>query len=165
MASHQSIGSGSSLKYGKSSSMDQQVLCYHNQIAPLRTVKYGGPTKGKRFMVVLTGRFFKWVDEINEVGDLQMLLQQKDSKITELEQEVEELKQKVKRLKAKKVKLQDEVREIGIATSGTLFEMKENNIDKKLMLTLVGGSMLWDVFVWGEIGAAFEMKDVDATLI
>ncbi|KAL2898818.1 Protein ZGRF1 [Bienertia sinuspersici] len=141
MASHQSIGSGSSSKYGKSSSMDQQVLCYHNQIAPLRTVKYGGPTKGKRFYGCSywprTCRFFKWVDEIDEVGDLQMLLQQKDSKIAELEQEVEEMKQKVKRLKAKKVKLQAEVREIGIATSGTLFEMKENNIDKKPMLTLV----------------------------
>ncbi|KAL2934426.1 Protein ZGRF1 [Bienertia sinuspersici] len=29
--------------------MGQQVLCYHNKIAPLRMVKYDGPTKGKRF--------------------------------------------------------------------------------------------------------------------
>ncbi|KAL2938278.1 DNA topoisomerase 3-alpha [Bienertia sinuspersici] len=143
MASHQSIGSGSSSKSGKSSSMGQQVLCYHNQIAPLRTVKYDGPTKGKRFYGCSywpeqrTCGFFKWVDEIDEVGDLQMLLQQKDSKIAELEQEMEELKQKVKRLKAKKEKLQDEVGEMGIATTETLFQMKENNTDKKLMLTLV----------------------------
>ncbi|KAL2901897.1 Protein ZGRF1 [Bienertia sinuspersici] len=100
MASHQSIGSGSSSKSGKSSSMGQQVLCYHNQIAPLRTVKYDGPTKGKRFY----GCSY-WP--------------------------------KVKRLKAKKEKLQDEVGEMGIATTETLFEMKENNTDKKLMLTLV----------------------------
>ncbi|KAL2901914.1 Protein ZGRF1 [Bienertia sinuspersici] len=87
MASHQSIGSGSSSKSGKSSSMGQQVLCYHNQIAPLRTVKYDGPTKGKRFY----GCSYWPVNEIDEVGDLQMLLQQKDSKIAELEQEMEEL--------------------------------------------------------------------------
>ncbi|KAL2895016.1 DNA topoisomerase 3-alpha [Bienertia sinuspersici] len=49
MASHQSIGSGSSSKSEKSSSMGQKVLCYHKQIALLRTVKYDGPTKGKRF--------------------------------------------------------------------------------------------------------------------
>ncbi|KAL2923532.1 DNA topoisomerase 3-alpha [Bienertia sinuspersici] len=123
--------------------MGQQVLCYHNQIAPLRTVKYDGPTKGKRFYGCSywpehrTCGFFKWVDEIDEVGELQMLLQQKDSKIAELQQEMEEMKQKVKRLKAKKEKLQDEVGEMGVATTETLFEMKENSTDKKLMLTLV----------------------------
>ncbi|KAL2893734.1 Exostosin-3, partial [Bienertia sinuspersici] len=72
--------------------------------------------------------FFKWVDEIGEVGELQMLLQEKDSKIAKLEQEMEELKQKVKRLKVKKEKLQDEVGEMGIATTETLFEMKEKTL-------------------------------------
>ncbi|KAL2905319.1 V-type ATP synthase subunit I, partial [Bienertia sinuspersici] len=91
--------------------MGQQVLCYHNEIAPLMTMKYHGPTKGNIFY-----------------GCSYWLV--RDSKTVELEQEKEELKQKVKRLKVKKEKLQDEVGEMRIATTKTLLEMKENNTDK-----------------------------------
>ncbi|KAL2942620.1 Protein ZGRF1 [Bienertia sinuspersici] len=82
--------------------MGQQVLCYHNQIAPLRTVKYDGPTKGKCYY----GCSY-WPNRGHAYfsNGLMKLMKLKDSKIAEVEQEMEELKQKVKRLKAKKEKL------------------------------------------------------------
>uniref|UniRef100_A0A803LPI8 GRF-type domain-containing protein n=1 Tax=Chenopodium quinoa TaxID=63459 RepID=A0A803LPI8_CHEQI len=115
MASHNSIGSSSRSRSKQTSS--SQVVCYHNEIAPLRTVRYDGPTKGKRFFGCSywpeqrTCGFFKWADEVDD--------------------------DKVKRLKAKKEKLVEEVEEMGIATTETMFELKENNTDKRLMLTLV----------------------------
>ncbi|KAL2924730.1 Golgi apparatus membrane protein TVP23, partial [Bienertia sinuspersici] len=71
--------------------------------------------KESAFMVVLIGR---WVNEIDGVV-------RKGRAETESE-----------KVEGKKEKLQDEVRELGIATTETMFEMKENNTDKKLMLTL-----------------------------
>ncbi|KAL2923538.1 Ubiquitin carboxyl-terminal hydrolase 2 [Bienertia sinuspersici] len=110
MASHQSIGSGSSSKSGK--------IKFNGSASPLlpqsncsfedSEVRWSNQRKALLWLFLLAG--------INEM---------------------EELKQKVKRLKEKKEKLQDEVGEMGIATTETLFEMKENNTDKKLMLTLV----------------------------
>uniref|UniRef100_A0A803NEX8 Uncharacterized protein n=1 Tax=Chenopodium quinoa TaxID=63459 RepID=A0A803NEX8_CHEQI len=78
--------------------------------------------------------FFKWVDDIRE---LQYQNVDKNSIIMELEDKIELLKEKVRKLKAKQEKLVDQVEEMGMATTETLFEMKENNTDKKLMLTLI----------------------------
>uniref|UniRef100_A0A803MU94 GRF-type domain-containing protein n=1 Tax=Chenopodium quinoa TaxID=63459 RepID=A0A803MU94_CHEQI len=141
MASHNSIGSSSRSRSKQTSS--SQVVCYHNEIAPLRTVHYDGPTKGKRFFGCSywpeqrTCGFFKWADEVDDVCDLQHLVMEKETRICELEYEMDMMKDKVKRLKAKKEKLVEEVEEMGIATTETMFELKENNTDKRLMLTLV----------------------------
>uniref|UniRef100_A0A803N433 Zinc finger GRF-type domain-containing protein n=1 Tax=Chenopodium quinoa TaxID=63459 RepID=A0A803N433_CHEQI len=48
MASHAS-GSSTSRSRSRLSPFPHQVVCYHNEVAPLRMVKYDGPTKGKRF--------------------------------------------------------------------------------------------------------------------
>ncbi|XP_021756015.1 uncharacterized protein LOC110721183 [Chenopodium quinoa] len=116
------------------------IYCYHDEVAPLRTVKHGRPTQGKRFYDCSytpehsTCGFFKWVDDIRE---LQYQNVDKNSIIMELEDKIELLKEKVRKLKAKQEKLVDQVEEMGMATTETLFEMKENNTDKKLMLTLI----------------------------
>uniref|UniRef100_A0A803LR25 Uncharacterized protein n=1 Tax=Chenopodium quinoa TaxID=63459 RepID=A0A803LR25_CHEQI len=81
--------------------------------------------------------FFKWADEVDDVRNLQHLVMEKETRICELEYEMDMMKDKVKRLKAKKEKLVEEVEEMGIATTEIMFELKENNTDKRLMLTLV----------------------------
>uniref|UniRef100_A0A803N2H6 Uncharacterized protein n=1 Tax=Chenopodium quinoa TaxID=63459 RepID=A0A803N2H6_CHEQI len=90
--------------------------------SPLRTVRYDGLTKGKSFF-----RCLYWPH----------LVMEKETRICELEYELDMMKDKVKRLKANKEKLVEEVEEMGIATTETMFELKENNNDKRLMLTLV----------------------------
>uniref|UniRef100_A0A803MXS1 GRF-type domain-containing protein n=1 Tax=Chenopodium quinoa TaxID=63459 RepID=A0A803MXS1_CHEQI len=150
MASQLSAGFGSSRSRSKGISSPAKLVCYHNEFAPLRTVRYDGPTKGKRFYGCSywceqkTCGFFKWADEVDDVRDLQQIVIEKEETISELEHQVDMLKQeqelmrdKVKKLKAKKEKLFEEVEEMGIATTETMFELKENNSEKRLMLTLV----------------------------
>uniref|UniRef100_A0A803N2H7 Uncharacterized protein n=1 Tax=Chenopodium quinoa TaxID=63459 RepID=A0A803N2H7_CHEQI len=79
----------------------------------------------------------QWADEVDDVHDLQHLVMEKETRICELEYELDMMKDKVKRLKANKEKLVEEVEEMGIATTETMFELKKNNNDKRLMLTLV----------------------------
>ena len=75
------------------------------------------------------------MDEVDDVQELQTIVMERDTQIVELEMEKDELKEKIRRLKAKKEKLVNEVEEI--ATTETMFALKENNKDKKLMLTLI----------------------------
>uniref|UniRef100_A0A803MJI9 Zinc finger GRF-type domain-containing protein n=1 Tax=Chenopodium quinoa TaxID=63459 RepID=A0A803MJI9_CHEQI len=49
MASHLFVGSGSSRSRSKGNASPSQLVCYHNEIAPLRIIRYDGPTKGKIF--------------------------------------------------------------------------------------------------------------------
>ncbi|KAL2934133.1 Lamin-like protein [Bienertia sinuspersici] len=62
------------------------VLCFHQDLVPLRTVKnsYG---------------FFKWADEEDRIQELQFLLFERDTRIAELEILIEELENEVKNLK------------------------------------------------------------------
>uniref|UniRef100_A0A803KV08 Uncharacterized protein n=1 Tax=Chenopodium quinoa TaxID=63459 RepID=A0A803KV08_CHEQI len=82
--------------------------------------------RGKGWAEHSTCGFFKWVDDIRE---LQYQNVDKNSIIMELEDKIELLKEKVRKLKAKQEKLVDQVEEMGMATTETLFEMKENNTD------------------------------------
>uniref|UniRef100_A0A803L5E0 GRF-type domain-containing protein n=1 Tax=Chenopodium quinoa TaxID=63459 RepID=A0A803L5E0_CHEQI len=115
MANHLSVGFGSSRSRTKGNASPSQLVCYHNKIAPLRTVCYDGPMKGKRFYGCSywpeqrTCGFFKWVDEVDDIRELQHVVHEKETTICELEHEVEMLKQemellrdKVKKLKARK---------------------------------------------------------------
>uniref|UniRef100_A0A803N245 GRF-type domain-containing protein n=1 Tax=Chenopodium quinoa TaxID=63459 RepID=A0A803N245_CHEQI len=102
-----SVGSGArSRSRGNSSPI--QVYCYHDDVAPLRTVRHNGPTKGKRFYGCSywpeqrTCDFFKWYDEVDDVKVLQHRVLDKISRISELEDENECLREKVKKLKAKR---------------------------------------------------------------
>ncbi|KAL2921995.1 DNA topoisomerase 3-alpha [Bienertia sinuspersici] len=68
-----------------------QVMYYHGEIAPLREVKYNGPTYGKKFYGCSywprACGYFKWADEVHEIRDMQLRLLEKDTKIAELEME------------------------------------------------------------------------------
>uniref|UniRef100_A0A803MI96 GRF-type domain-containing protein n=1 Tax=Chenopodium quinoa TaxID=63459 RepID=A0A803MI96_CHEQI len=125
------------------------VYCYHDEVAPLRTVKYDGPTKGKLFYGCSfwprTCGFFKWVDEVDDIRDLKSRIVDKNLIIMELEDKLELVKEKVKKLKAKQEKLVDDVAEVGIVATETLFEMKENNTDKKLNVALILSWAFFDV--------------------
>uniref|UniRef100_A0A803L7M5 GRF-type domain-containing protein n=1 Tax=Chenopodium quinoa TaxID=63459 RepID=A0A803L7M5_CHEQI len=114
-------GSGSRSR-SKGNSSPAQVYCYHDEVAPLRTVRHNGPTKGKRFYGCSYWPF--------RVLD-------KDPRLCELEDENDSLREKVKKLKAKKEELEDKVAQMGIATTETMLELKEHNTDKRLMLTLI----------------------------
>ncbi|KAL2932978.1 Protein ZGRF1, partial [Bienertia sinuspersici] len=47
-----------------------QVVCYHNKVAPLRMVRFDGPTKGKHFY----GCSYSVVDEVDNVCKLQQIV-------------------------------------------------------------------------------------------
>ncbi|XP_021736308.1 uncharacterized protein LOC110702869 [Chenopodium quinoa] len=89
--------------------------------------------------------FFKWVDEVDDIRDLKSRIVDKNLIIMELEDKLELVKEKVKKLKAKQEKLVDDVAEVGIVATETLFEMKENNTDKKLNVALILSWAFFDV--------------------
>ncbi|KAL2922056.1 Endonuclease 8-like 3, partial [Bienertia sinuspersici] len=142
MASQQSMNSDSSSmskSRSRSGSMPQ-LLCYHNDITPIRVVKLDGPTRGKRFMAVhigLTCGFFKWADESDEVRELQFKLFEKDTKIAELELENSLLQEKVKELKQTNLMNRDQLEEILLENSVTREEMYTATANKKLYVFLL----------------------------
>ncbi|KAL2902052.1 DNA topoisomerase 3-alpha [Bienertia sinuspersici] len=87
----------------------EPVKCYHNEVALLRTVRFNGPTQGKR-----TCGFFKWVDEVDTVNELQFMVFERDTIISELEYEKELLEADVKKLRKKGEELQDQVNELAM---------------------------------------------------
>ncbi|KAL2937697.1 hypothetical protein RDABS01_021146, partial [Bienertia sinuspersici] len=109
-----------------------QVLYCHNEGAPLRMIRYEGTTEGKR-----ARRFFKWVDKFDNVCELQQVVLERDTQIIELEIEKDALKEKIRRLKAKKETLFNEVEEMRMAITETMFELKENIKEKRMMLTMI----------------------------
>uniref|UniRef100_A0A803N9T0 GRF-type domain-containing protein n=1 Tax=Chenopodium quinoa TaxID=63459 RepID=A0A803N9T0_CHEQI len=92
--SHGSVGSGSRFR-SRGNSSPMQVYCNHDKVAPLRTVRHDGPTKGKRFYGCSywpeqrTCSFFKWYDVVDDVKVLQHRVLDKESRISELEDEIE----------------------------------------------------------------------------
>ncbi|KAL2924667.1 DNA topoisomerase 3-alpha [Bienertia sinuspersici] len=97
-----SQNSGDSLSTSGARSMSRSsvppVKCYHDDIAPIRTVRVNCPTQGRRFygcshypgyvlFLIENLWIFKWTDEVDNVLDLQMLAIEKDTKISELEYE------------------------------------------------------------------------------
>ncbi|KAL2936603.1 DNA topoisomerase 3-alpha [Bienertia sinuspersici] len=113
MASSQSAGGSSSMSRSRSGSQLPQLRCYHDEVALVRVVKHHGPTLGKRFYGFgrwpRTCGFFKWVDEPDEVTELQFRLFEKDTEITQLEMEKQMLDEKVRRLKQTNLNIQDQV--------------------------------------------------------
>ncbi|KAL2904110.1 DNA topoisomerase 3-alpha, partial [Bienertia sinuspersici] len=120
-------GSSSSFSGSRSRSIPSSpplVKCFNDEIAPLRIVKFHGPTRGKRFYDCpywpRTCGYFKWVDEVDE----------KDTAISELQYEKECLEESVKKLKENNSKLEDDVNELAYAVK---FESMESvKADKKL---------------------------------
>ncbi|KAL2901786.1 putative RNA 2'-phosphotransferase [Bienertia sinuspersici] len=70
------------------SSGKPHVLYFHQDRTPLRLNSYG---------------YFKWVDEEYRVQELQFLVFERDTRITELEILIEEFKNDVKKLKENKL--------------------------------------------------------------
>ncbi|KAL2893843.1 DNA topoisomerase 3-alpha, partial [Bienertia sinuspersici] len=102
------------------------VKCYHDDVAPIRTVRVNCPTQGRRFYgcshYPRTCGFFKWADEVDNVLDLQMLAIEKDTKISELEYERDVLKGKVA--------------ELAIENTEKFHAMETVKADKKLCIML-----------------------------
>ncbi|KAL2922788.1 Protein ZGRF1, partial [Bienertia sinuspersici] len=135
IASQQSHSSGCSSRSRGSLS---QVRCYHNEIAPLRSVKHNGPTIGKRFYgcaywPITNMWIFKWADEVRE---LQMLVFEKDTTIAQPEMEKELLEKKVRVLKKKKVVLHEQVEEFSIENNETHLAMYTARADKRVLAAL-----------------------------
>ncbi|KAL2929309.1 Protein ZGRF1, partial [Bienertia sinuspersici] len=136
MASQQSMNSdSSSMSKSKSRSGSMpQLLCYHNDIAPIRVVKHDGPTRGKRFYGC---SHLIWTDESNEVRELQFKLFEKDTEIAVLELENSLLQEKVKELKQTNLKNHDQLEEILLENSVTREGMYTATADKKLYVFLL----------------------------
>ncbi|KAL2938710.1 Endonuclease 8-like 3, partial [Bienertia sinuspersici] len=78
------------------------VKCFHEEEAPLRVVRFNGPTVGKRFYGCAhwprTCGFFKWAEEVDEIVELQQKMFEKDVTIAELQMENDMLKRTNERL-------------------------------------------------------------------
>ncbi|KAL2930897.1 DNA topoisomerase 3-alpha [Bienertia sinuspersici] len=94
MVSQNSSASGSSSQYRLSGPV---VKCYHNEVAPLRVVRHNGPRLGMKFYACAywpaTCGFFSWVDDANLIQDMQFQILDKDTTITDLDNEVKMLKE------------------------------------------------------------------------
>ncbi|KAL2927331.1 DNA topoisomerase 3-alpha [Bienertia sinuspersici] len=150
MASQNSGGSVSaSGARSNSRSSVPPVKCYHDDVAPIRTVKVNCPTQGRRFYgcshYPRTFGFFKWADEVDNVLELQMLAIEKDTKISELEYERDVLKGKVKKLKQSTTELENQVAELAIENTEKFHAMETVKADKKLCIMLF---MSWVFFAF-----------------
>ncbi|KAL2898932.1 DNA topoisomerase 3-alpha, partial [Bienertia sinuspersici] len=105
---------------------ERQVLCYHDEVAPLRVVRFNGPTAGKRFYGCSywpkTCGFFKWADEVNEIRDLQYKCFEKDTEIADLEMNNNMLEEKQ----------EDQIQQLAIENT----EMREGLLSAKSDRTL-----------------------------
>ncbi|KAL2901055.1 TNF receptor-associated factor 6, partial [Bienertia sinuspersici] len=109
----------SSSESRSSSNGKPHVLCFHQDLTPLRTVKN-------------SCGFFKWADEEGTVQELQFLLFERDTRIAELEILIEELENDVKKLKETNLKLEDDVAEMAINNTEQLAIISFATADKKL---------------------------------
>ncbi|KAL2894721.1 Protein ZGRF1, partial [Bienertia sinuspersici] len=137
-SSHQSIGSGSSRSR---SEQNRVVLCYHNEPAPVKTVRYNGPTLGRRFYGCPnwpnnTCGFFRWADEVDDIRQLQFKIQEYITEIAELQMSHEMVEEEYKKLKKKYDKQQEELEESWMENATIRTGLYSANADKKLMLTL-----------------------------
>ncbi|KAL2896591.1 DNA topoisomerase 3-alpha [Bienertia sinuspersici] len=137
-------GSSSSFSRFRSRSIPSSpppVKCFHDEIAPLRTVKFHGPTLGKRFYGCpywpRTCGYFKWADEVDEVKELQFMLFEKDTAISELQYEKECLEESVKKLKENNSKLEDDVNELALENAVKFESMESVKADKKLVFAML----------------------------
>ncbi|KAL2892338.1 DNA topoisomerase 3-alpha [Bienertia sinuspersici] len=113
MSNHSQYSTGSGGSGSSRSKNERQVLCYHDEVAPLRVVRFNGPTAGKRFYGCSywpkTCGFFKWADEVNEIRDLQYKCFEKDTEIADLEMNNNMLEEKVKKQKEIISKQEDQI--------------------------------------------------------
>ncbi|KAL2902191.1 DNA topoisomerase 3-alpha [Bienertia sinuspersici] len=125
------------------------VLCFHQDLAPLRTVKVQGLTRGKHFYGCSrwpnSCGFFKWEDEEDRVQELQFLLFKRDTRIAKLEILIEELENEVNNLKETKWKLEDDVVELAIDNTEQLAINSSATADKKLYNLLVASWVLFAI--------------------
>ncbi|KAL2894219.1 Heat shock factor protein 1 [Bienertia sinuspersici] len=99
-----------------------QIVCYHNELAPLR---------------VRTCGFFQWLDECNDIRDLQYQLLEKECIISELQHENDILKAKVGNLKKKLSQKQDVVDELSIECTERSLLMDEMFAKRRITYVLL----------------------------
>ncbi|KAL2921579.1 Protein ZGRF1 [Bienertia sinuspersici] len=124
------------------------VLCFHQDPAPLRTVKVQGPTRGKLFY-----RCSHWPgfsDNFRKLGTLVVssngqMRKIGDTRIAELEILIEELENEVKNLKQANWKLEDDVTEMAIENTEQLAMISSATADKKLYNLLVASWVLFAI--------------------
>ncbi|KAL2894778.1 DNA topoisomerase 3-alpha [Bienertia sinuspersici] len=141
MSNHSQYSTGSGGSGSSRSKNERQVLCYHDEVAPLRVVRFNGPTAGKRFYGCSywpkTCGFFKWADQVNEIRDLQYKCFEKDTEIANLEMNNNMLEEKVKKQKEIISKQEDQIQQLAIEST----EMREGLLsaksDRTLALALV----------------------------
>ncbi|KAL2902054.1 DNA topoisomerase 3-alpha [Bienertia sinuspersici] len=109
----------------------EPVKCYHNEVALLRTVRFNGPTQGKR-----TCGSFKWVDEVDIVNELQFMVFERDTIISELEYEKDLLEADVKKLRKKGEELQDQVNELAMENTMKWEIAESARADRKFVMLL-----------------------------
>ncbi|KAL2902439.1 DNA topoisomerase 3-alpha, partial [Bienertia sinuspersici] len=121
-------GSSSSFSGSRSRSIPSSpppMKCFHDEITPLRTVKFHGPPQGKRFYGCpfwpRTCGYFKWADEVDE-----------DTAISELQYEKECLEEFVKKLKENNSKLEDDVNDLALENAVKFESMESVKVDNKL---------------------------------
>ncbi|KAL2925438.1 Protein ZGRF1 [Bienertia sinuspersici] len=149
MASLNSTRSGSSHNTGPGN----HIYCYHNEIAPLRVVRFQGPKMGKRFCGCSfwpVSNFFSyciWADKMNDEREVRFLLLEKDTKIVELEHEIDMLQLKLKEVEKQNAELEDLVHEVGIERTERRLIMESASADKKMGFCLAASWVLFAIML------------------
>ncbi|KAL2905261.1 DNA topoisomerase 3-alpha [Bienertia sinuspersici] len=129
-----------------------QMVCYHNELAPLRVVRHPGPNMGKRFYGCphwpRTCGFFQWLDECNDIRDLQYQLLEKECIISELQHENDILKVEVGNLKKKLSQKQDVVDELSIECTERSLLMDEMFAKRRITYVLLFSWVFFAVCFW-----------------
>ncbi|KAL2922999.1 Serine/threonine-protein kinase ATM [Bienertia sinuspersici] len=113
-----------------------QLLCYHNDIAPIRVVKHDGPTRGKRF-------YAHWPMNLMQFVNCNSSCLKKILRLLNWSFENSLLQEKVKELKQTNLKNRDQLEEILLENSVTREGMYTATADKKLYVFLL---MSWVFF-------------------
>ncbi|KAL2894941.1 Endonuclease 8-like 3, partial [Bienertia sinuspersici] len=145
VVSQNSSASGSSSQSRLSSLV---LKCYHNEVSPLRVVRHNGPRLGMQFYACAywpiskaTCGFFSWVDDVNLVQDMHFQILDKDTTITNLENEV-------KMLKEENENLEDQLDEVGIECNERRLMMECEADDKRKTYALLLSWVFFAIMFW-----------------
>ncbi|KAL2905185.1 Kinesin-related protein 1, partial [Bienertia sinuspersici] len=115
-----------------------KVLCYHNEVVPLKIVRHSGPG---------TCDYFRWAEGSFHNGDVKFALLEIRATITELENQLDMLQNKVKKLKKEGTQLQEIEKELSIKNDERMLAMEGAKMDKKLAHTLILSWVYCDVML------------------
>ncbi|KAL2904401.1 DNA topoisomerase 3-alpha [Bienertia sinuspersici] len=138
-ASNHTVDSGSS---SRSRSEHPPLRCHCNQVAPLRTVRFNGGRNAGRAFYGCSGwpdscGFLRWVDEVDELRDMEDKLMEAATKNAELRLQIDQLERRVRELLNASKNKQEQIEELAIESDVMRERMYSAYADRKLLVFCV----------------------------